>query len=287
MASRDGAQLLPCDRCGLQIWWPTANPGGTWYDSSEHYLAMPVVDWLGWYHSYGLAHLPPDARTLLDIGCADGRFVHAAAARGIDARGVDHSEHLVRAGNARYPGERLAVVSAEQLQGEDRQYDVVTMFEVIEHVEQPVALLATAFSLVAPGGTLVVSTPNRLGRPRVPEQLDSPPHHLSRWTPEALRRALGRAGFEDVAIGFSPGHIGLKAVLLQRTQFGLAVGLLRWRAARAAESIAPGSGDVRAAIKLKDLLAALVARTLAPLAGSRFRGGQMVAVARRPAGSPR
>lgn len=243
---------------------------------------MPVVDWLGWYHSYGLAHLPQDVRTLLDIGCADGRFVHAAATRGIDARGVDHSEHLVRAGNARYPGERLAVVSAERLQREDRQYDAVTMFEVIEHVEEPMALLSTAFSLVAPGGTVVVSTPNRLGRPRVPEQLDSPPHHLSRWTPDALRQALERAGFEGVEIGFSPGHIGLKAVLLQRTQFGLAVRLLRRRAARAAQSIAPTSGDVRAAIKIKDLLAEGVARALAPLAGSRFRAGQMVAFARRP-----
>lgn len=272
--------LLPCVACGLQAWHPPEAADAAWYDGSDHYLAMSVVDWLGWYHSWGLAHVPPSARDLLDIGCADGRFVYAAAARGIAAYGIDHSERLVREGNARYGGSRLSPLSIEQLQAMRRSYDVVTLFEIIEHVPRPLALLEEARALLRPGGTLIVSTPNRLGVPRVPAALDSPPHHLTRWTPHSLRTALGRASFGDVELALSPPEIGIQEFVLTHTQLGIVRAILRRRASGGAATRG-ANRDVRLAIRAKEVLARSVARVLAPFIARFLTGAHMVARAIR------
>lgn len=252
--------------------------GALWYNSSDHYLAMSVVDWLGWYHSWGLTQLPDTTRTLLDIGCADGRFVYAAARRGIEARGIDHSERLIESGNRRYGGMRLSRMSVEELANAHDRYDAVTLFEVIEHVEQPRRLLEEARSVLTENGVLVVSTPNRLGRPHPPGDLDRPPHHLTRWSPTALRNALSRAGLSAVEIGMSPGHIGIQEMLLG-FRFGLVVGALRRR--RAAPRGGPTDDrDLRAAILAKERAAAAIAAIASPFVGRFFRGGHMVAIAR-------
>lgn len=275
-------ELRQCTACGLQLWDPPVPADSAWYDTSDHYLAAPLVDWLGWYHRWALDRLPDGARSLLDIGCADGRFVHAAASQGVDARGVDHSARLVEIGNLRYGGDRLSRTAIEELKADGRVFDVVTMFEVIEHVIDPVSLLRTATSVLAPGGTIIVSTPNRLGRPHPPAELDRPPHHLTRWTPETLRVALAKAGLNTVQLGLSPGHVGLTGALLGKVRLGLVVGLLRRRASmapRASSSVA--RRDVRSLILAKERAFRLLAYALLPIAGWAFRGGSMVAIARR------
>ncbi len=85
----------------------------------------------------------------------------------------------------------------------DPSYDAVTLFEVIEHFRRPQAYLDAARRLLRPGGWVYLTTPNfdglsrRLlgGRWRV-----MAPEHLAYYSPRALRRALARAGFVDIAV---------------------------------------------------------------------------------------
>jgi SAM-dependent methyltransferase len=273
--------LLSCPHCDLQVWDPPESADATWYDNSDHYLAMPIVDWLGWYHRWAIANLPRNARTLLDIGCADGRFVYAVARRGVDARGIDHAERLIREGNARYGGSRLQRASIEDLTALGRTFDVVTMFEVIEHVVDPLALLRIARPLVRPGGTIMVSTPNRLGSPRADEELDRPPHHLTRWSTKALRAALAAGGYQDIYIDTAPPEIGVREFIIRRMRFGVVRALLRRRAAHGA-STPERNADVRRMIRAKDLAADASGRALAPLIGKFFRDCHLAAFARRP-----
>lgn len=277
--------LLPCPGCDLQVWDPATSADAAWYDESDFYVALSIVDWLGWYHQHGLDNLPRDTKTLLDIGTAEGRFVHAAVLRGIDAYGIDHSQRLVDIGNGRYKDGRLSVRSIEQLYSMGRLYDAVTLFEVIEHVEEPFELLRSARTLLRPGGTLIVSTPNRLGRPHPPHAIDVPPNHLTRWSPRALTGALERAGFASVGIHYSPGRVGLQSFILDKTRSGLLVRLLRVRKAAGGGSSA-ANVDVRMAIRAKVGLASVVAAVLAPFLAPFFCGGSMIAFAKRPAGDP-
>jgi SAM-dependent methyltransferase len=253
-----------------------------WYAESAHYLTTGFIDWLGWYHERALRELSPDVRTLLDIGCGDARFVYAAAARGIDAIGIDHSDRLVRLGNARYGGTRASVRSIDDLRAEGRRFDAVTLFDVIEHVAEPLGLLSLAASLLRPEGILVVTTPNRLGYPWGTHPLDRPPHHLTRWTPAVLEFALARAGFPRARVILSSGPVGVRSFLMDHLRLGLVSRALRRRSPGLATGAHAEAGPgIRTAVVVKDRLVRALARVLAPFVGRKFRGGSMLAFARR------
>jgi 2-polyprenyl-3-methyl-5-hydroxy-6-metoxy-1,4-benzoquinol methylase len=101
----------------------------------------------------------PGAKTLLDVGAAAGLLVKLARERGLDAQGVEPSYALVAAA-ARLHGVDLiqGTVPHERLRG--ARFDIVFLADVIEHVPDPVALLRDARELVAPGGALLVVTPD-------------------------------------------------------------------------------------------------------------------------------
>lgn len=274
-------RLRDCSSCGLQSWDPPIAGSAEWYESSAHYLTSPFGSWLGWNHQCALAELQSTARTVLDIGCGDGRFVYAAARCGIDAAGIDHSQRLVRLGNERHGGARLSQTSIEAFQASGRTFDAVTLFEVIEHVARPLDLLATAAGIVRPGGRVIVSTPNRLGYPFGRHPMDRPPHHLTRWTPATLRTALERAGYTEVRLVLSPGKVGVRAYLMDRVRFGIVSRALRSSAQRHGPDEPPTMPGIGVAVLAKDRVIRLAATLLAPLIGHRYAGGAMVAIARR------
>jgi 2-polyprenyl-3-methyl-5-hydroxy-6-metoxy-1,4-benzoquinol methylase len=101
----------------------------------------------------------PGAKTLLDIGAAAGLLVKLAREQGLDAQGVEPSHDLVAAAARLYGVELIqGTVPHERLRG--ARFDVVFLADVIEHVPDPVALLRDARELVAPGGVLLVVTPD-------------------------------------------------------------------------------------------------------------------------------
>jgi 2-polyprenyl-3-methyl-5-hydroxy-6-metoxy-1,4-benzoquinol methylase len=101
----------------------------------------------------------PGAQTLLDIGAAAGLLVKLARDEGLDAEGVEPSRDLVAAARRLHGVELIqGTVPHERLRG--RRFDIVFLADVIEHVPDPVALLRDAGALVAPGGVLLVVTPD-------------------------------------------------------------------------------------------------------------------------------
>jgi 2-polyprenyl-3-methyl-5-hydroxy-6-metoxy-1,4-benzoquinol methylase/glycosyltransferase involved in cell wall biosynthesis len=104
--------------------------------------------------------------TLLDIGSLDGWITNRAGLMGIKAWGVDMSTRMVEIANAKAREFNTGAQHIAALLGEDplpanfpTQFDVVSLLEVYEHVEDPVALIKRAAAYVKPGGTLVLSTP--------------------------------------------------------------------------------------------------------------------------------
>lgn len=101
----------------------------------------------------------PGARTVLDVGAAAGLLVKLARDQGLDARGVEPSHDLVAAARRLHGVELIqGTLPHEQLLG--ARFDIVFLADVIEHVPDPVALLREARALVAPGGVLLVVTPD-------------------------------------------------------------------------------------------------------------------------------
>jgi 2-polyprenyl-3-methyl-5-hydroxy-6-metoxy-1,4-benzoquinol methylase len=147
-------------------------------------------------------HRPPPAR-LLDVGCAAGFALTALRERGYDVRGVELSRPMAELARRRL-GDDAAVhcgVLEESLFG-GAKFDVITMFDVVEHVEDPVALLATARRMLSPGGVVVFETQNVASRfarlMGVRWQHYKFQEHLWHFDPKTMRVLLAKAGLELV-----------------------------------------------------------------------------------------
>lgn len=134
-------------------------------------------------------------RRVLDAGCGVGygaALLHEAGAASTD--GIDISAVTVDAARANVPDEvTLHVGDVTMLPFPDGAFDLVVCFEVIEHVPLRDAVLAELARVLAPGGVLALSSPNRDQYP------PGNPHHVSEYTSEELRDALA-SRFREVAV---------------------------------------------------------------------------------------
>jgi SAM-dependent methyltransferase len=127
----------------------------------------------------------------LEIGCGQGAMLDELRRAGWGVLGVE------RAG-ARADGLPVVAATLDQV-GPDEGFDLVILFQTLEHLPHPLAALRQCRRLLAPGGRLVVSVPNHASwqaRWFGGEwfHLDVP-RHLFHFTPGSLRACLDRAGF--------------------------------------------------------------------------------------------
>jgi SAM-dependent methyltransferase len=95
---------------------------------------------------------------VLDVGCGQGGFLDRARAAGLQTAGLDASPAAVAAARERGFDVRLASAAAHPFEDEP-PFDLITMWDVLEHLEDPRAALTGCLHRLAPGGRLVVLTP--------------------------------------------------------------------------------------------------------------------------------
>lgn len=125
-------------------------------------------------------------RRVLDAGCGVGYgAVLLAEAGAEDVVGVDAAAAIVDvASKEERPGLSFARATLENLPYPDGSFDLVTCFEVIEHVEDAAAVVAELARVLAPGGILAISSPNRERYP------PGNPHHTREFATGELRALL-------------------------------------------------------------------------------------------------
>lgn len=130
---------------------------------------------IGWIEQRIRARFGARGVRVLDVGCGAGLAAEALARRGHDVLGIDVAGEALAAARAHAAGSGVAVayreVATEDLLAEHARFDVVTALEVIEHVADPAAFVATLSRLLAPGGLLFISTLNRTPRAFVTAKL--------------------------------------------------------------------------------------------------------------------
>jgi SAM-dependent methyltransferase len=156
---------------------------------------------------------------LLDVGTGIGRLLTLAREAGWQATGVDVDPAVVACARARGLDVRLGALTALGLPA--ASFDLVTLWNVLDFVPDPLTILRESRRLLAPGGRLFVRTPNapfqhggvRLTRTLATLGLGRLVHDRPRWLgvfnasnfgARSLRIALQRAGLEHVEVRNSP-----------------------------------------------------------------------------------
>ena len=181
----DEFEVYQCDDTGVLFFQPEHIAG-----SDTLYRQLQTIPWYyqtdKWEHRTALKSLS-SGMSVMEVGCGAGAFVRAAQRAGLEARGIEINAAAVDI--ARQQGLPVDLLdlqdAAESLAG---QFDAVCSFQVLEHVPQPGDFLRLSLALLKPGGVLIACVPNGDSFLKYQHDLlDMPPHHMSRWTPEAFR----------------------------------------------------------------------------------------------------
>jgi 2-polyprenyl-3-methyl-5-hydroxy-6-metoxy-1,4-benzoquinol methylase len=159
-------------------------------------------------HRRFLERYPPSGEgRLLDIGCGLGFFLERARGEGWDVQGIDTSEAWVRLANARLGAELVQCETLDRADLPAASFDLITAWDVLEHIFHPVRFLAQARRLLARGGRLFIRTPNiAYGYPvyaarrwLLGHNVElGPTNHVVYFTAATMRRALSLADLAPV-----------------------------------------------------------------------------------------
>jgi ubiquinone/menaquinone biosynthesis C-methylase UbiE len=164
----------------------------------------------------GLIKKYKSGTTLLDIGCGEGFFLFNASKAGYTTKGIEISQDA-----AEYAGREFGLdVEAkpfEELQFPDNYFDVVTLWQVLEHVPYPLIVLKEVHRILKPEGLLATSTPDIesiLAKILRRKWWNLRRLHINQFTVKTLTDMLKRAGFKNVFSTKYKEHISISMVVI-------------------------------------------------------------------------
>ena len=169
--TKEDFHICECLNCGLLYTMPRPDKDkiGAYYKSNEYYShqenkkgfipkVYERVKSVNLKHKYKLATNGLQPGKLLDIGCGVGDFLHTSEMHGWECIGVEPSEDAKTIAQKRMKG---MIITSEELESfSDGAFDVITMWHVLEHVDDLKWQVAQLQRLVKPSGRVVIAVPN-------------------------------------------------------------------------------------------------------------------------------
>ncbi len=151
--------------------------------------------------AYEMAAGEAQGKRVIDVGCGEGYGPAMLSTRGAkEVLGVDIAPEIVAHARAAYAASNLSfeVMDVNRLEVPDRAFDLAISFQVVEHLVDESGYFSEISRVLAPGGTAVLTTPNRL---TISPGRDRPinPFHLREYTPGEFKEVLADH-FESVEI---------------------------------------------------------------------------------------
>ncbi len=204
----DAFSVVQCGACGLAYTAPRPRSLDRYYPQEyrdygplvkgvlNRLYELRVKRWTGW---------KPEGGAVLEVGCGPGLMLAAFQRRGWRVMGIERNAAMAESARRNF-GVDVTDAPIEALPA-DARFDLIVLFQVLEHIGDPVPLLKQCAKLLAPGGRVVINVPNLAswqshfaGAKWL--HLDVP-RHLVHYTPETLSATLERSGLHLGAISFS------------------------------------------------------------------------------------
>ncbi|MCW8924527.1 MAG: class I SAM-dependent methyltransferase [Gammaproteobacteria bacterium] len=225
----DKYNVIKCENCSIDVSDPIpsddvlnqyySNYGPTQTDNLKYRaeklidLNDPIVDYLVSHHK-GNSDIK-----FLDYGFGAGAFAINLASKGHDITGIDYSAQNIdqlnnycRENNLNIETHNISEKGWEEIN--DKKFNCVTLFQVIEHLQDPVETLKKLNALQNTGGSIYIECPNQDGlffrlKNKIRSFIDrkymwgslSPPQHLFGFNKRSLGMALNAAGYKVIEIG--------------------------------------------------------------------------------------
>ncbi len=225
-ASASHGQIVRCTICGLVCTWPRddAKTLSTAYQSLDdpEYLSERNARMINAARHFRLVQRFKRPRgALLDIGCSVGFFLAQAAQQGWQVSGIEPSRWAVEVARKEYGLNSIYNGFLEEADLSDESIDVATMWDVLEHVDNPNATLSKISRSLKGGGILCLNMPNiesltaRIMRQRWVLLLRE---HLWYFSPRTIRTMLESAGLRTLSIAPNAVTFSLRAILTRWSQ---------------------------------------------------------------------
>ena len=196
--------MLKCLSCELEFAAPFRAPTPEWYAVLYSNCALfPVARW---EFSHVAAKLKP-RDVVVDFGCGSGAFLRSITGKVSKGYGYDFADDAICSATASgieaYRVEPLADLAVIANKGATQ----IVAFHVLEHIESPSSLFEFAGNVSLDEATLWIAVPSnkRPSRRYVEiDELDKPPHHLTRWSPKALQILGANHGWTMISLSYEP-----------------------------------------------------------------------------------
>lgn len=190
--------LFECSKCGFRFFDPTLAGSGEFYEALHdptYYCAKKAE-----FDAAIKTARTKGMRRILDVGCGNGAFLDQAKAAGLETWGTEI--HIEAAAEAERKGHKIVRGLLSSIPAGEK-FQMITLFQVLEHVPNPKGLLLEAASYLPEGGLLFIAVPNESAVPGMaalsPYQL--PPHHITRWRVRDLESLAEGIGFKVIVKG--------------------------------------------------------------------------------------
>lgn len=188
-------QVRHCDQCGFSFGDPFRGGDDAFYRILHEQMGYPAWRW-----DYDAALAQPSVRALqggrvLDVGAGAGAFL-SRLGEDWDTHAVESTEitRAVLEGKGIKIHESLDAPTLNALAG---SFDLITLFQVLEHISDFYPVLRACRMLLKPGGVIVITVPDgdaMAEQERMTGCPDMPPNHIGRWSPNSLSLALRKSG---------------------------------------------------------------------------------------------
>ena len=169
--TNEDCQIYECLRCGLLFTEPRPEKDkiGEYYKSKEYYSHQEnkngfiprlyeQIKTINLRHKYTIATKGIKVGKMLDIGCGVGDFLQVAEQHGWNCKGVEPSEDAKAIAKKRIKAEIISSEDLEQIPNET--FDVITMWHVLEHIDNLKWQVAQLQRLIKKDGRIIIAVPN-------------------------------------------------------------------------------------------------------------------------------